>query len=266
MVNHTSLFSGGEGLLIVQLFEGADNFIVSRFYRPTGRYADVGHGDVHDHGETDEHGHEDDDNDKQTHEGPGDDHEYNNEESLNEEEHDRAEESMEGEIPWEAENLYHLPSGEYDLTFEESADPTMKSVLVSNNRENPRKIARRTIENCESVDPGETVTGDETCYNLTLNQEGITHKLSVRDGGDYRLYTEHLPREFNMTLTRDGNLIDPLRTFVPGKGEYLGQHVDRVRVRAVQPPFDDIFKVMVTLLAVVGLGFLIGWKGPRWLG
>lgn len=239
MVNQTSRFSGGKGQLSVQLFDGADHFLVSRFYRPTARYDD--HRDDHDHEESDEQG-------------------------TSDEDHEHGEEPNKEETPWEAENLHDLSSGHYELSFEESGDQAMKLVLISDDRENPDRIARTNMEDCVSVEPGATVPGDGNCYDLTLNEEGTAYELSLEKGGHYRMYTEHLPREFNMSLNKEGNRIDPLRTFVPNKGEYLGQHVERVQVQAVQPPFDDIFKSMVTLLALVGLGFMFGWKGPRWLG
>ncbi len=68
-----------------------------------------------------------------------------------------------------------------------------------------------------------------------------------------------------MKLTKNDQVVEPNRRFVPGKGEYLGQTVKWVEVQAIQPPFDSIFKAMVTLLFVVLLGFYVGWKGPEWI-
>lgn len=258
MVRQFSRFSGGHGSLAVQLFEGAPHYLVSRFYRPTERYAAAGHDHAHE-GSSGEHNEE------------GDEEKTGEHAHAQEENYDGGEAHENGDretasVPWEAELLHHLPPGEYRVHFEESGDSAMKWLVVPDDAGNPSAIAHERMADCEDVDPGSTVSADGRCYNLTLNEDGTTYELAVENGGDYRVFTQHLPREFNLTVERDGTVIDPLRKFIAGKGEYLGRSVERVDVRPVQPPFDDIFKVIVTFLAVIGLGYYAGSRGSVWIG
>lgn len=259
MVRQSSRFSGGHGSLDVQLFEGAAHYLVSRFYRPIERYAG---GDGHDHAHEESSG----ERSKETDEEKTGEHAHDQEENHDEEEAGEDEDHEAASVPWEAEMLHHLPQGEYQVHFEESGDSAMKWLVVPDDAGDPSAIAREGMADCEDVDPGSTVRADGRCYNLTLNEDGTTYELAVENGGDYRVFTQHLPREFNLTVERDGDVIDPLRKFIPGKGEYLGRSVERIEVRPVQPPFDDIFKVIVTFLAVIGLGYYAGSRGSAWIG
>ncbi len=203
-----------------------------------------------------------------------DDHAHEDEgdhESHEEESHANGSEGQDhgsdSSFPWEAELAFQLESGEYTVRFHESGDPAMKWLLLPSTANNRHQTARHGMESCQSVDPETTIPGNEACHDLTLNPDGTTFTLRVPDGGSYRLFTEHLPREFDMTI-EDGNgsVVEPDRKFVTGKGEQIGQLVKSVDLKPIQPPFDSIFKSMVTLLFVTGLGVFVGYKGPRWLG
>ncbi len=69
-----------------------------------------------------------------------------------------------------------------------------------------------------------------------------------------------------MTVKHNGTMVEPVRKFITGKGEYLGRDVKKIKVNAIQPPVDAIFKSMITLLAVVALGFYVGYRGSNWIG
>lgn len=161
---------------------------------------------------------------------------------------------------------YALRPGEYEVVFEESSDPAMRWLLLPASVERPRQLAAERMKRCRRVEPGNEWSGDDACYELALNPQGTTHRLNVGRGGDYVLFTQHLPREFDMTLKRNGEVVAPSRKFITGRGEYLGRSVEWVELNAIQPPLDDIVKGMLTLLGVVALGFLIGYVGPRWIG
>lgn len=262
MVTQSSWFRVEGGSIDVQLFDGAGHYLVSRFYRPVEEYPGSGE-DKHAHGEapgatdkpveTDEsaHAHESREYD------PG----------------EHAEEaagpdgpSLQGTNPWEAESRYLLEPGQYTVDFAESDDSSMKWVLLSGEKSRPAEMARRRWDSCESIKPETELGADGSCYDLTLKPDGTSYRLTVKKSGEYHLYTEHLPREFDLAIARNGEGLKPLRKFVTGKGEYLGQRVDWIRVQAVQPPFDSIFKAMVTLLIVVGVGFWFGSRGSGWIG
>jgi hypothetical protein len=262
MVKQTHWLNKGSGAINVQLFDGAPHYLVTRFYRPTEAYRPAGghghgtedpdqHGRTSDseEGATDEHGHE---------EGSG--HEGHH---RNGEDHDDHAEL--GPPPWEARFEFHLEPGQYQVKFQESGDPAMKWLLLSDEFQNP-EIARRRFKKCASIGAGTTLPDDGKCHDLKLNPEGTRYQFEVSQAGRYRLYTEHLPREFDMTITHDGTVLKPERKFITGKGEYIGRSVNWVEVDAVQPPFDSIFKAMSTLLLAVGLGFFVGYKGPEWMG
>lgn len=264
MVKQTSWLEDGRGALNVQLFDGAPHYLVTRFYRPTDVYRPAGRHE-HGHGKTEgSSGHEDEGDDHDSH---GDD--EHPEGDGSEHAHDAPEkEASHGTVEpsWEAEMQYHLEPGDYTVTFQTSGDPSMKWLLLPASRSRPRETAVDRMRDCQSVEPETIVSASGTCYNLTLNPEGTTHRFTLESGGDYHLFTQHLPREFDLTIKRNGDTVSPKRKFVTGKGEYLGRSVKWVEVNAIQPPLDDIVKSMLTLLGVVAFGFLVGYRGPRWVG
>lgn len=231
MASQSSSLSNGNGEINIQLFDGAPHYLVTRFYQTTNNYARGGEHN-HEHGEGQEtDGH-----------------------------HDEG-------FPWEAEMAYQLHEEQYTVEFHESGDPAMKWLLIPSGSEHLREMARHRMEECETVEAGATIPDNSDCYNLTLNPDGTTFTLDVNNGGRYRLFTQHLPREFDMTIKDgDGELVQPDRKFITGKGEYLGRTVKWVNVNGAQPPVDDIVKSMVTLLFVTGLGVFAGFKGPEWIG
>lgn len=142
----------------------------------------------------------------------------------------------------------------------------MTWLLLPGNTDELRKTALHTMDQCTTVKAGGTIPGDDSCYKLSLNSSGTTFTLKIEQDGHYRLFTQHLPREFDMTLeSDDGNVAQPERKFITGKGEFLGRTVKWVELNAIQPPFDDIFKSMITLLAILGLGVFVGFKAPGWM-
>jgi hypothetical protein len=247
MANQTVRLKQGRGSINVQLFDGAPHYLVTRFYRPTTLYGPSG---IHAHGHNGGH---DKDN-------PGESGEERQREG-----HAHAGSSAQ-EPSWEAEVRYQLEPGDYSLIFEQSGDPAMKWLLLPEGTDHPRETAHQRMNDCKSVRPTRHIEANARCYNLQLNDTGTMYQISVAEAGDYVMFTQHLPREFDLTLQRNGTVIAPQQKFIKGKGEYLGRNVELIEINAVQPPFDDIFKSMVTLLGVVAIGFLIGYRGPEWLG
>lgn len=253
MVNQTSWFEENGGSINVQLFDGAPHYLVTRFYRPTDNYAPSG-GHRHGHGEEKTAG------EKQEH---GSEHTEGDEHS---EEKEHEEQGTNESKPWEAKLKYHLPSGEYDVKFHESGDPTMKWLMVPESEQPSEQSNRHEFQDCESLEAGSTIPGDGKCYNLELNSDGTSFSFEIPDEGHYELFTQHLPREFDMTVQQNGSVIEPDARFVTGKGQYLGRSVKWIELNAVQPPVDSIVKSLLTLLLAVGLGFFVGYKSPGWLG
>jgi hypothetical protein len=258
MVTQNLWLEGTRGTFGVQLFDGAPHYLVTRFYRRTESYAPPEK--PHSHGRTtaEAHGHDES--------GEAESHDHGTEENAH---GDHGSEGHHGDtpFPWESELEVELDAGQYTVRFQDSGNPAMKWLLLPATTRDIRETARHAMEQCQSVDAGKSVSGDNRCYNLTLQPDGTTFTLNVDNPGTYRLFTQHLPREFDMVLENsEGEPVEPDRQFVTGKGEYLGKVVKQVAVTPVQPPFDDIIKSLLTLLAVTGLGVLAGYKLPRWMG
>lgn len=235
MISQEVYLKDGIGRFDVQLFDGAPHYLVVDLYR-TRSERERGHDHGHDHAAS---------------EAP------------------REDETAGGSAPpWEERGRYPLVAGKHTLRFHESGDPSMKWVLLPGSRPDPDERARALFDgDCPSVNPGAELSSGTDCVRLTLNPEGTDYTLHVEESGSYRLYTEHVPAEFNMTLRGpDGETVRPDRRIVPGKGEHVARLVERVGLRPVPPPLDDIVKSMLTLMGVVLAGFLGGYYLPRWTG
>ncbi|MFB6344267.1 MAG: hypothetical protein ABEK50_00635 [bacterium] len=271
--------SEGRASFQVQLFDGAPHYMLTKVYRSTDPRKD--HGDQHGHGEApadepsghkDEHTPEAGHGSKENAHGSHDDHDHDKESDQENEEHGHekaAGEETGGHAhghgpsrPWEWQGQLDLPAGSYTIKFGESGDPAMRWLLLPRSTEHLEEHAVRAMENtCRSVSPGTSISPDEACYNLTLNDDGTTHKLTVKNGGTFRLFTQHLPAEFNMRIKNaNGKTVTVDREFYPGKGELVLTDIRKIDVQPVQPPVDDIVKVMLTLIGVAGLGFLAAWR------
>jgi hypothetical protein len=261
MVQQTSWLDDGEAEINVQLFDGAPHYLVTRFYRPTEIYRpDRGHD--HDHGaksSSSRNGSDESDHDNHAHGESDNQGNHGDHEAMKRHDKEPIEPS------WEAEMLYHLEKGVYTVTFEESSDPAMKWFMIPQGTDHPREAAVEAMESCRSINPGTEFQGSDRCYNLTLNEKKTSYELRLETGGKYHLFTQHLPREFDMTVKANGEVLSPERKYVKGKGEFLGRSVNWIELNAVQPPFDDIFKSMVTLLGVIAMGFFVGYKSPGWM-
>lgn len=216
----------------VQLFDGAPHYMLTKVYRAIGS--------------PDHHGNHAVEGSDHTEKTKSDDHGHGHGVSK----------------PWEWQGQLDLPAGTYTIKFGESGDPAMKWLLLPVGRDHREEYAAKTLtSSCESLSSGTSIAADDVCYNLKLNDDGSTHKLTVEDGGTFRLFTQHLPAEFNMTIENGaGKTMTVDREFYPGKGELILTDVRKVDVQPVQPPVDDIVKIMLTLLGVIGLGFLAGWR------
>lgn len=233
----------------VQLFDGAPHFMLTRVYRRVDSHG--GHGSA---GEQDA-GH---------HAGQAGHEEHGHERT--EQKHAAGDQSGghgHGPAkPWEWQGQVELSPGTYTIHFAESGDPSMKWLLVPAGTEHREERAMKTMKgSCKSVAPGTAILADDGCYNLMLNEEGTKHKLTVEDGGTYRLFTQHVPSEFDMTIeSSEGETVTIDREFYPGKGELILTDVRKIEVQPVHPPVDDIVKVLLTLIGVAGLGFVAAWR------
>jgi zinc transport system substrate-binding protein len=175
----------------------------------------------HDHGHEEDHEGEHED----SHDGDG--------------EHDH-----DGEVPWEWAGLYHLEAGTYTYTFQEGPDPRMQLAVVTTDEGGDHGIhhveetATALYGNSDThtpVEDGGTLTpSSEVLYHLQFADSGeTTFTLDIETEGHYVLFGQHVPAEFDASLTDDsGSAIDPEVTETAGEhghegeGDHEGEHGD----------------------------------------
>ena len=94
------------------------------------------------------------------------------------------------------------------------------------------------------------ISAGETLYRLPVDsKDGANATLHIEQRGRYVLFTQHLPEEFELTLSRDGTAVHPTEAY-----EYASphEHDDTVGSVGVRLPGDldpDRFEQwMITLL------------------
>ena len=175
----------------------------------------------HDHGHEEDHEGEHED----SHDGDG--------------EHDH-----DGEVPWEWAGLYHLEAGTYTYTFQEGPDPRMQLTVVTTDEGGDHGIhhveetATALYSNSDThtpVEDGGTLTpSSEVLYHLQFADSGeTTFILDIETEGHYVLFGQHVPAEFDASLTDDsGSAIAPEVTETAGEhgheveGDHEGEHED----------------------------------------
>jgi len=181
----------------------------------------------------------------------GHDHGSDNE---GEDEHGHEEEGHDGPAPWEWAGLYDLDSGAYEYTFEEGPDPEMSLAVVPTDEADGQVVLRvegsdpvvfpthesgdHEIEYVEDtsrelyesdheshtvIEDGGTITPTaESLSVLEFSDSGETvFTLDIESEGHYVLFSQHVPAEFNATLTDDSGT-----TVEPELSETAGGHDD----------------------------------------
>jgi len=171
--------------------------------------------------------------------GHDDGHDEEHEEGHEGEEHDHG-----GETSWEWAGLYHLEPGSYTYTFHEGPDPKMGLAVIATEEGGDHGIhhveetASTLYGNQDAhspVEDGEILTpSDETLYHLRFVDSGkTTFTLDVETEGHYVLFGQHVPAEFDATLTdSDESAIEPEATETVGEhgheddDDHEGEHED----------------------------------------
>jgi len=157
-------------------------------------------------------------------------------EGEHEESHNGEGEHDDGETPWEWAGLYHLESGSYTYTFHEGPDPKMQLAVLPTEEggdhgihhvEETAKHLYGDHDTHTPVEGGETLTpSSESLYHLQFAESGeTTFSLDIETEGHYVLFGQHVPAEFDATLTDgSGSAVDPEVTEGPGNHEHEGEH------------------------------------------
>ncbi len=123
---------------------------------------------------------------------------------------------MEPEYPFEWGGVYALKAGSYTLQLEPGPDPAMTIVLLPAPKgtwlENLEPVLMEAVLGfsapAESREPGDSIAiGQPT--ELSLDGTDLTYKIEIPTDGDYALFTEHHPEEFQAKLLRGSEVQAP---------------------------------------------------------
>jgi G3E family GTPase len=123
------------------------------------------------------------------------------------------------ESPFEWGGVYHLEVGEYRFHFKPGADREMDFVLfpIASGSDDEFEIARRHASDCFTGESRKIIGGDRVTPSLELQsfvfgRDGGNYTLQVSTTDQYAFFTQHVPAEFAMKLTRDGSGVEPKRS------------------------------------------------------
>jgi G3E family GTPase len=131
------------------------------------------------------------------------------------------------ESPFEWGGVYHLEAGEYRFHFNPGADREMDFVFlpVASRSDEEFEIARRHAsgrfaDESRKITLGDGFTPSLELQSFVFGRNGGEYTLHVSSTGEYGFFTQHVPAEFEMKLTRDGSGegVEPIRSqaFAPG--------------------------------------------------
>jgi G3E family GTPase len=113
---------------------------------------------------------------------------------------------MEPEYPFEWGGLYALKAGSYTLQLQPGPDPAMTIVLLSAPSDNLESLEPVLMEAvlgfsapAEPRQPGDAIAISQPT-ELSLEAPDLIYKIEIIHDGDYALFTEHHPDEFQASL------------------------------------------------------------------
>lgn len=126
---------------------------------------------------------------------------------------------LEPEYPFEWGGIYKLSAGDYLLSLETGPDPSMKLSVhaielsdESNDSASLLKLADMALRQYSMPTPvseaGAIIEPAQRLYRLGLENTLNKFTLRIPKSGSYALFTEHLPEEFAMSLSRDANVLE----------------------------------------------------------
>lgn len=127
-------------------------------------------------------------------------------------------EFLQEELPFEWAGLFHLDAGDYQLALQPGPDPTIDLVLGGPGLDDSTQFAQwknRSISLYSSephwLTEGSAVLPAEQLWRLPIDeQQGASAPLRIDQSGDYVLFTQHLPEEFDLKLLKsDGTEVSP---------------------------------------------------------
>ena len=119
-----------------------------------------------------------------------------------------------GEEPYEWSGVFAFEAGTYTMHFEESGDPSIEVVFMlgSGDRDHDDHMAYHIWEHeMKPVEAGGSFEVEVNhVYLLALNPDHTDITFTITEAGDYLVYMEHFPWEFDLKiLNSDGEEIVP---------------------------------------------------------
>jgi G3E family GTPase len=147
------------------------------------------------------------------------------------------------EYPFEWAGTFEWKEGVYDLTLQAGPDPTMDVVampLDSGANAHARVAADRALHawlgEPSLVQPEGVFRADPTApARLVAQAEGtMRFKLVVPRSGRFGLYTQHLPAEFQLTVSQSGETLSPLTSQEFAAGHTHDEEVSSVGIHRAE--------------------------------
>jgi G3E family GTPase len=114
---------------------------------------------------------------------------------------------MEPEYPFEWAGIYSLAAGSYRLKLGMGPDPAMSVVILpigGSNRKALESVEMDAVllfsEPEQAVASGGKLVPGSTQYLLGLNGEAAEFEIEITNGGQFAIFTEHHPNEFQASL------------------------------------------------------------------
>jgi len=123
------------------------------------------------------------------------------------------------EVPFEWGGVFALERGDYQLALDAGPDPAIDVLalpIAPRNDEAFEAAKKEAIITFASdgvvLESGATLRPDRKLATLLLGADGATYTLRIEATGDYALFTQHGPEEFNLRILRDGVAAEPVRS------------------------------------------------------
>jgi G3E family GTPase len=124
---------------------------------------------------------------------------------------------LEPERPFEWSGSFSFQRGDYKWLANEGPDPAMSLCLIpandpqSANGKELEEIAQELFSTSpKSLTHGESIQKTNQLYQIDLQRKESKYLLSIQTEGNYTLFTEHHPDEFQMKLLHEGSEVLPI--------------------------------------------------------
>ena len=124
------------------------------------------------------------------------------------------------DLPFEWIGTYNLTNGTFDINFDSGPDPSINVAIIPVNELDDLESIKDIGVNVFSKAIGTYSNGDEFAQSenpvmLKFATDGggrYKFKIDLSGSQTYAVFTEHLPSEYNMTISYDGNKIESIQS------------------------------------------------------